>query len=137
MQATYKTIGIDMTIQFESQPSIFSTYQKGPQNFADFFFWSPDPDQLSATYHSRNITSGFNWSHFNNPTFDSLVDQASREGDESKRCSLYHQAQQLLWDQAAAIPIQQKVALIVAQTKVKGVVFDSNAYPYYYDTTIG
>ena len=41
MQATYKKAGIDMEIQFESQPSVFSTYNKGPQNFADFFFWSP------------------------------------------------------------------------------------------------
>ncbi|HEY7032016.1 MAG TPA: ABC transporter substrate-binding protein [Thermomicrobiales bacterium] len=136
MQATYKQVGIDMQIQFESQPSIFSTYQKGPQNFADFFFWSPDPDQLSSTYHSRNIESGFNWSHFNNPDFDSLVDQAAQEGDEAKRCDLYHQAQVILWDQAAAIPIQQKVALIVAQKKLQGIVFDANAYPYYYDTTI-
>ncbi|MEA2511723.1 MAG: peptide/nickel transport system substrate-binding protein [Thermomicrobiales bacterium] len=136
MQATYREVGIDMKIEFESQPSVFSTYQKGPQNFADFFFWSPDPDQLSATYHSRNIESGFNWSHFNNPDFDALVDQAAREGDETKRYDLYRQAQVILWDQAASIPIQQKAALVVAQSKLKGVVFDGNAYPYYYDTTI-
>lgn len=136
MQATYKEVGIDMKIEFESQPSIFSTYQKGPQNFADFFFWSPDPDQLSATYHSRNIESGFNWSHFNNPDFDALVDQAAQEGDDAKRCDLYHQAQVILWDQAASIPIQQKAALLVAQKKVQGTIFDSNAYPYYYSTTI-
>jgi peptide/nickel transport system substrate-binding protein len=136
MQATYKEVGIDMKIEFESQPSVFSTYQKGPQNFADFFFWSPDPDQLSATYHSRNIEAGFNWSHFNNPEFDALVDQAAAEGDETKRYELYHQAQVILWDQAAAIPIQQKAALVVAQTKLKGIVFDANAYPYYYSTTI-
>jgi peptide/nickel transport system substrate-binding protein len=136
MQATYREIGIDMKIEFESQPSIFSTYQDGPQNFADFFFWSPDPDQLSATYHSRNIESGFNWSHFNNPEFDALVDQAAQEGDDAKRCELYHQAQTILWDQAAAIPIQQKAAILVAQTKLQGIAFDGNAYPYYYDTTI-
>jgi peptide/nickel transport system substrate-binding protein len=136
MQATYREVGIDMKIEFESQPSIFSTYQKGPQNFADFFFWSPDPDQLSATYHSRNIESGFNWSHFNNPEFDALVDQAAREGDPATRYDLYRQAQVILWDQAAAIPIQQKAALLVAQSKLNGIVFDGNAYPYYYDTTI-
>ena len=137
MQATYREVGIDMKIQFESQPSVFSTYQKGPQNFADFFFWSPDPDQLSSTYHSRNIESGFNWSHFNNPEFDHLVDQAATESDEAKRCDLYHQAQQILWDQAASIPIQEKSALVVAQKQLSGVVFDGNAYPYFYDATIG
>jgi peptide/nickel transport system substrate-binding protein len=136
MQATYREVGIEMRIEFESQPSVFSTYQQGPQNFADFFFWSPDPDQLSATYHSRNIESGFNWSHFSNPDFDALVDQAARESDSTARCELYHQAQVILWDQAASIPIQQKAAVLVAQNRVKNVAFDGNAYPYYYDTTI-
>lgn len=136
MQATYREVGIEMKIEFESQPSVFSTYQKGPQNFSDFFFWSPDPDQLSSTYHSRNIESGFNWSHFNNPDFDRLVDQAAAEGDQATRCGLYHQAQQILWDQAAAIPIQEKSALVVAQQNLNGTVFDGNAYPYFYDATI-
>jgi peptide/nickel transport system substrate-binding protein len=136
MQATYRQIGIDMRIEFESQPSVFSTYQQGPQNFADFFFWSPDPDQLSATYHSRNIESGFNWSHFSNPEFDALVDQAARESDPEARCQLYYDAQVILWEQAVAIPVQQKAAVLVAHNRVKNVVFDGNAYPYYYDTTI-
>ena len=136
MQATYREAEIDMQIQFESQPSVFNTYQKGPQNFADFFFWSPDPHQLSATYHSRNIESGFNWSHFSNDAFDALVDQAATESDLEQRCDLYHQAQQILWDEAAALPIQEKIALIVAQANISGVAFDANAYPYYYETTI-
>ena len=136
MQASFKEVGMDLQIQFESQPSVFSTYQKGPQNFADFFFWDPDPHQLSSTYHSRNIESGFNWSHFSNPEFDALVDQAAQETDAAARCDLYHQAQQILWDQAASLPIQQKNALIVAQATLQGVAFDANAYPYYYDATI-
>lgn len=136
MQGTYKQAGMEMEITFESQPSVFSTYNKGPQNFADFFFWSPDPDQLKATYDSKNIKTGFNWSHFNNPDFDTLVEQGAAESDAQKRYDLYHQAQEILWKQAASIPIQQKVALIVAQNKVKNVTFDSNAYPYYYDTSL-
>lgn len=136
MQATYREAGIEMKIEFESQPSVFSTYQQGPQNFADFFFWSPDPDQLSSTYHSRNIESGFNWSHLNNAEFDRLADAAAAEGDESARCELYHQAQQVLWDQAASIPIQQKSALVVADSALRGVGFDGNAYPFFYDASI-
>jgi peptide/nickel transport system substrate-binding protein len=136
MQATYKEAGIELEITFESQPSVFSTYNKGPQNFGDFFFWSPDPDQLKATYHSANIQTGFNWSHFNNPDFDKLVEQGAVESDLQKRTALYHKAQEILWQQAAAIPIQEKIALIVAQNKVKNVKFDSNAYPYYYDASL-
>jgi peptide/nickel transport system substrate-binding protein len=134
MQATYKKAGIDMQIQFESQPSVFSTYNKGSQNFADFFFWDPSPDQLSATYGSANIETGFNWSHYNNPDFDKLVEDAAASTDASKVSDLYHQAQVVLGKDAVAIPIQEKIALIVVQNKVKNVVFDANPYPYYYDS---
>jgi peptide/nickel transport system substrate-binding protein len=133
MQATYKKAGIDMEIKFESQPSVFSTYNKGPQNFADFFFWDPSPDQLSATYGSANIETGFNWSHYNNPDFDKLVEEAAASTDQSKVTDLYHQAQVMLGKDAVSIPIQEKIALIVVENKVKNVVFDANPYPYYYD----
>ncbi|HUY99538.1 MAG TPA: ABC transporter substrate-binding protein [Thermomicrobiaceae bacterium] len=136
MQATYKQIGIDMTIQNESQPSVFSTYNKGPQNFADFFFWDPSPDQLRATYGSENIATGFNWSHFNNPDFDKLVNQAATETDTTKACDLYHQAQVILGQQAAAIPIYEKDATIVVQNKIKDLAYDPNPYPYFFDTSI-
>ena len=136
MQATYKKAGIDMEIQFESQPSVFSTYNKGSQNFADFFFWDPSPDQLRATYGSENIQTGFNWSHYSNPDFDKLVAQASQTTDDTKRSDLYHQAQQILGKDAVSIPIQEKIALIVIDNKVKDIVFDANPYPYYYDSWI-
>ena len=136
MQATYKKAGIDMEIQFESQPSVFSTYNKGSQNFADFFFWSPSPDQLRATYGSANIETGFNWSHYDNPDFDKLVSDAAQTTDEAKSNDLYHQAQVILGGDAVSIPIQQKIALIVIENKVKDIVFDANPYPYYYDSWI-
>ena len=53
MQATYKKAGIDMQIQFESQPSVFSTYNKGPQNFAEYF----PPGSVSRSV-SRNLWIG-------------------------------------------------------------------------------
>ncbi len=137
MQATYKKAGIDMQIQFESQPSVFSTYNKGPQNFADFFFWDPSPDQLAATYGSANIETGFNWSHYSNPDFDKLVQEAAASTDPAKVSDLYHQAQIILAKDSVAIPIQEKIALVVIDNKVKNVVFDANPYPYYYDSWLG
>lgn len=136
MQATFKQIGIVMSIQDESQPSVFSTYNKGPQNLADFFFWDPSPDQLRATYGSANIETGFNWSHFDNPQFDSLVNQAATISDTTKSCNLYHQAMVILGQQAAAIPMYEKDATIVVQNKVKDIVYDPNPYPYYFDSWI-
>lgn len=136
MQASYKDVGIEMEIQFESQPSVFSTYNKGPQNFADFFFWSPSPDQLRATYGSENIQSGFNWSHFNNPDFDKLVRQAATITDVNKACDLYQQAMVILGKQAAAIPVYQKDATIVVDNNIKDIIYDANPYPYYFDTWV-
>ena len=35
-----------------------------------------------------------------------------------------------------SIPIQEKIALIVVDNKVKDIVFDANPYPYYFDSWI-
>ena len=50
---------------------------------------------------------------------------------------LYHQAQIILAKDSVAIPIQEKIALVVIDNKVKNVVFDANPYPYYYDSWLG
>src|SRR5262249_54836690 len=63
-QAQLRDVGIDMKITFESSPTVFATYNKGTQHFADFFFWSPDPVFLFAMFHSKSIPSNFNWAHY-------------------------------------------------------------------------
>ncbi len=67
----------------------------------------PDPQNfLEILFHSQ---SSQNHGHYNNPQVDALLDQARGEPDVEKRFGLYRQAEQMLLDDAAWIPIYFEV----------------------------
>lgn len=69
----------------------------------------PTPDNfLYPLFDSRSdsITAGGdNTTHYNNPAFDKLIDQARTEQDNSKRLKFYQDAEDLLFKDAATIPM--------------------------------
>ena len=56
-------------------------------------------------FHSDSAHGGNNYSNFVNPQFDKLVDEAKSTTDTGKAASLYQQAETLLLNNAAVIPI--------------------------------
>lgn len=59
-----------------------------------------DPDFIRPIYHTDGE---FNWGHFSNPTFDSLVDRASTDHDPATRQALYIEAERLLCETEVGI----------------------------------
>jgi ABC-type oligopeptide transport system substrate-binding subunit len=63
----------------------------------------PDPQNfLEILFHSQ---SAQNHGHYNNPELDALLDQARGAQDVEERLALYRQAEQIILDDAAWIPI--------------------------------
>ena len=61
-----------------------------------------DPDNfLYVLFHSSNIGAKGNYSRYNNPEFDKLVEQARVETAYDTRMALYQKAEQILVDDAA------------------------------------
>ncbi|GEM_PF-453195 len=68
--------------------------------------WAADyPDAEDFLYYLFSSKSTQNRIHYANPQFDALVEQAQAEADPGKRVDLYHQAEQLLLDDAVVLPI--------------------------------
>jgi oligopeptide transport system substrate-binding protein len=66
--------------------------------------WCADyPDENNWLNEVFNSKSGQNYAKFNNPEYDSLVEEAAFESDPDKRMELYHQAEDIFIDQEAAI----------------------------------
>jgi ABC-type oligopeptide transport system substrate-binding subunit len=61
-----------------------------PQNFLEVLFYS---------------TSAQNHGHYSNPEVDALLDQARGAQDAEERLALYQQAEQLILEDAAWIPL--------------------------------
>lgn len=78
----------------------------------------PDPETfLRSLFHSE---SPDNYSDYNNPEYDALLDQAALTLDETERAELYDQAQQVLADDNVLIPLYHETRYTLAKPTVQG-----------------
>jgi oligopeptide transport system substrate-binding protein len=63
----------------------------------------PDPDNLLGQQFATG--AGGNFGHYSNPAFDDLIARGRQEPDRAAREALYRQADSLLVDDAALVPI--------------------------------
>ena len=97
--------------------------RKGQTDLALKEWWADYPDAENFLYpllYSKNAGPGGNVSFYSNPKFDALVDQAHREQDETKRNSLYTQADQLQYNDAPMIYLFFYKDVYAVQPWIKG-----------------
>jgi ABC-type transport system substrate-binding protein len=98
-----------------------------------------DPSVLRNTYHSSNIGQPtFQWSRYSNPTVDDLLDQGETELDPTARMALYHQVQEILMQDAVAIPTSVSTAVSTYNTEFLGgdMWQDGSQMEWLYDTYV-
>ena len=100
-----QNLGITCNIQVEDS-SAFISHRK-EQGYFDVARYTmagsySDPIVPLALYGS---TDSANDSHYANPEYDALLEQARAEGDMDKKFDLYHQLDQMLTEDAAVIPL--------------------------------
>jgi len=90
-----------------------------PQVF--FLGWCqdyPDPqDWLTLVFHSESTITHVGWK---NEQFDTLTRQADQEPDQAKRLELYHQAHEILVEEAPAVFLYFDVNPWLIKSYVKG-----------------
>ena len=71
----------------------------------------------------------FNFSYFNNPTFDALLDEglALEASDRERATELYLEAQKIIYDEVAVIPLVDQERTVLYRSEIDGVTF-SPAY---------
>ena len=88
-----------------------------PQDFLDILFSSG---------------SSYNYGGYADPQFDSLIQQANQEHDQTKAFTLYQQAEQLMVNDAACLPLTFSKTYLLVQPWVKNLsvnalgIFDFN-----------
>lgn len=121
-----ENLGVRISIQQTDDASFFNTiddpatnpYQMfdvgwqadyvDPQNFLDILFRS---------------TSMQNWSSYNNPNVDKLLDQAAVESNNEVRFKLYRQAEQMILEDAPVIPLSHSREYWLTKPYVKGMIY--------------
>jgi oligopeptide transport system substrate-binding protein len=90
-----RNLGVVVALDNQEWKVYLKKLQNDPPNIfrlgwgADY----PDPDNFMKLF---TATSGNNLTHWKNPRYDQLLEQAAREPDSAKRASLYDEAQKIL-----------------------------------------
>ena len=92
-----------------------------PQDFLDILFSS------GSTY---------NYGGYSNPQFDSLIQQANSESDQTKAFALYQQAEQLMINDAACLPLTFGQNYLLIQPWVKNLTVNALGIMDFNDVTI-
>jgi len=85
----------------------------------------PDAENYLALFYSKNFSPiGPNYTHYSNPKFDLLYEQAMLETNDIKRYSLYQEMNNLLSNDAVVVPLYYDEVIRFVSNNIKG--FESN-----------
>jgi peptide/nickel transport system substrate-binding protein len=133
LQAQWRKAGIDLQLEPLTYPAALEAGRAGTHHLLPFVISGTDPDLLSDFFHSRNL-GGFNFAKVKDPELDAWLDEASREGDWTKREALYAKVQQRVMDQAWILPVRDQVNLNASSNRVQGLDYDVQGwFPLLYD----
>ncbi|MGL4344891.1 MAG: ABC transporter substrate-binding protein [Cellulosilyticaceae bacterium] len=119
-----KAVGINASIELIEWGQWLDSVYSGGQYEATLVGLSGklEPFDLFVRFTS---TYAKNFYHYNNPAYDSLLEEANTTIDEKERITRYHEAQKMLTDDAAAVFVMDPHILYAAKPELQGY----TAYP--------
>ncbi len=126
-----QNLGVDVNIQQQEFASFLQELNKRPNNFQMYSIgWIadyPDPqDFLDILFHGQSLD---NHMSYNNPQVNQLLEQARVETDSKKRFDLYQQAEQIIVNDAAWIPLFVGDDYWLTKSYVKGLIYPPFVIP--------
>ena len=122
-------LGVEVEVR-ELEPEVFLYHIKEEKDEMFSFGWIadyPDPqDFLEILFHSD---SGQNYSQYSDPAMDALLEEAGVERDDSHRMELYQQAEQMLVDDVACLPLWFGQSYILVKPYVGDYILSPLGFP--------
>lgn len=121
VQADWKAIGVEASlVQNESQVA-FAAYRTRDFQIGGAMSWYADfNDPITFLQLMKSDTGAQNYGDYRNPRYDALMNAADREADVAARAGLLAQAEQLMLNDEAFIPLFYTVGLNLVNPKVTG-----------------
>ena len=126
-----KQVGIEVDLkQVSAAEEVMSLLIRGmvPMGITGYSTPIPDPSELLANnFDGRTITnsSAFNFTFYNNPAVNRLLDLAAPEVDLPKRYALYQQAEELIVRDAPMVFLGHSILFALRQPWLKGPIMDA------------
>jgi peptide/nickel transport system substrate-binding protein len=127
LAAAWETLGARVELQVAPGfGPLNETRQRGDYAAIGFNTFGSDPDLLRPFFASDGF---FNWSGYQDPGLDSLLEQAGQAG--SDRSQLYAEVAAQIRDNWLILPIRDYVNLVGASDRLEGLRFSAQGwFPY-------
>jgi len=122
IQSALTEVGLDASMEILPAASMRQFRANGSLPFfrASWVADYPDAENYLSLFYSKNAApNGPNYTHFNNPVFDQLYEEAMQEINLHKRQNLYRQLDSLVMVDAPVIVLFYDEVLRFVQNKVK------------------
>jgi len=129
-------LGVQVTIESVDPSRYTEEVRKNPGHMV-YYSWCadyPDPQNfLDVLYHGQ---SEFNAAGYNNDAVNRLLEQARTESDPVKRLQIYQQAEQLLIDDTATLPMFHSKQFMLVNPRLRGYVLSPIHTAYILDVSL-
>lgn len=128
-----QSLGLEVKIEEMEWGAFLAQVQRGDAPACFVLGWAadyPDPQNfLDILFHS---TSRNNRTSYHNPRVDRLLDQAATERDTARRMRLYNEAEQVIVDDAAWVPLTYGKQNVLQRGYVRGATHTPQGLLHYY-----
>jgi peptide/nickel transport system substrate-binding protein len=139
MQAQAKQVGIKLDYTPKDAGTFGKEYVQRDLDLYTTSFVRAEPDilRLFFTTGQSAAKGGGNILGVTFPELDRWLNGAETSADRAARSTDYVQAQRFITAHALALPAYVPADLVGYSAKVKGLKFEANAYPLFYDVSVG
>ncbi|MGQ0567987.1 MAG: ABC transporter substrate-binding protein [Armatimonadota bacterium] len=132
-KAALAELGVTLELEVKEWGTLLEAQKRvdTAPDFSALYVTSPVPyagAQLFRLGHSSIQGSSFNWQFYEKKEFDRLVEDAQQTVDRARRNQMLCQAQRMMMDDAAIIPIMNQQWLDASRTRRVGYKYDAFSY---------
>lgn len=125
LQAEFAKIGVKTRIESPEWATYLNDLKEGKKEDLFMLGWTGDngdPDNFIYTLLDKDTIPGNNYAYYVNEELHEILVQAQKSTDQAERTELYKQAQVIIKEDAAWIPLVHSTPLLAGKANMKGYV---------------
>jgi oligopeptide transport system substrate-binding protein len=120
VQADWREIGVDASVVQAEAQIAFADYRNRNFQVGGMSWYADYNDPLTFLGLLRSQTGAQNYADYSNPRYDALIAASDEEPDVRRRADLLRQAEQVMLDDEAIIPVYFVVSRNLVNPRVTG-----------------